>query len=367
MRITQSMLSSNMLRNLSNSYNKMGKLQQQISSGSKLTRPSDDPVAAIKGMGYRTDLGKVGQFTRNMNEVNNWLDTTDESLNQVGNAITRVQALITQAATDSNTTEDRQKIQKEIDQIREQLRDVANTKSGDKYIFSGTKTSQPLFNSNGIAGSSEVEYKSLDGNPGTGSIKFPITDFDAVAGTARDADGKAIEFDVPLMDANNEEVSIDGNGYPLFKAPTGYSNTVEVEVYNGVTLSVNQSSAHDMFQKIDNMMAKISDALASGKSGKELGDLLGGISSTEGSSTIQGLQNMVLEVRAEIGAKQNRAETMTDRLAMQKVTVTKQLSENEDVEYEEAITQLITDESIHRAALSVGSKIIQATLVDFMR
>lgn len=378
MRMTQSMLSNNMLRNLSNSYNKMGKLQQQIASGSKLTRPSDDPVAAILGMGYRTDLTKVSQFTRNMNEVNNWIDTTDESLNQVGNAITRVQALITQAANDSNTTEDRQKIQKEIDQIREQIRDVANTKSGDTYIFSGTKTSQPLFTDGEIAGTLKAP-------------KFPLTDIvvdpsDPTLFTAKDKDGKDVSYKLPFKDESGADVvtaidtttgmpnpavtspySYDENTGTIYTQPNGYNQSVSIEVYNGVTLNVNHSGAYDMFQKIDSMMAKISDALASGKSGKELGDLLGGISSTEDASTIQGLQNMVLEVRAEVGAKQNRVEMMSDRLAMQKVTVTKQLSDNEDVNYEEAITQLITDESIHRASLSVGSKIIQATLVDFMR
>lgn len=109
MRVTQSMLSSNMLRNLNNSYSKMGKLQEQLTSGSKINRPSDDPVAAIKGMGYRTDLNKVEQFTRNMNQVNSWIDTTDESLGQVSEALKRVQELVTQAANDTNDSDDREK------------------------------------------------------------------------------------------------------------------------------------------------------------------------------------------------------------------------------------------------------------------
>ena len=62
MRVTQSMLSNNMLRNLSTSYNKMGKVQDQIRSGKKVTRPSDDPVVAMKGIGYRTALDKVAHI-----------------------------------------------------------------------------------------------------------------------------------------------------------------------------------------------------------------------------------------------------------------------------------------------------------------
>lgn len=58
---------------------------------------------------------------------------------------------------------------------------------------------------------------------------------------------------------------------------------------------------------------------------------------------------------------------MTNRLALHETNVTKQLSENEDVDYAKAITEMITAESIHQAALSVGAKIIQQTLVDFIR
>ncbi|WP_353051139.1 hypothetical protein [Lysinibacillus pakistanensis] len=90
MRVTQSMLSNNMLLNLNRSYGKMSKLQDQINSGSKITRPSDDPVVAVNGMGYRRDLAKVEQYTRNMITASNWLDSSDESLNQVGEQMKRV-------------------------------------------------------------------------------------------------------------------------------------------------------------------------------------------------------------------------------------------------------------------------------------
>lgn len=79
------------------------------------------------------------------------------------------------------------------------------------------------------------------------------------------------------------------------------------------------------------------------------------------------MQNKVLENRADIGARQNRVDMMINRLATQEVVVTKQLSDNEDIDYERVITDMITQESIHQAALSVGAKIIQSTLVDFIR
>ena len=77
MRVTQSMLSNNMLTNLSSSYDRLGKLQDQMNTQKKITRPSDDPVVAMKGMTYRTNLMEVEQYKRNFNEAYNWVENTD--------------------------------------------------------------------------------------------------------------------------------------------------------------------------------------------------------------------------------------------------------------------------------------------------
>lgn len=304
MRITQTMLSNNMLRNLNSSYLKMGKLQEQLSSGSKLTKPSDDPVASVKGMGYRTTLAKNEQYTRNMNEVNSWLDTTDSTLSEVNKALQRVKDLVTQAANDTNTPEDREAMQKEVDQLRLQIRDLANTQQGNKYLFSGTATDQPLF-----------------------------------------ANSSATLKDAPPLLVD------DGTGTPVLG---GNDNTVDIEIYEGITFQINEN-ARSLFHGIDEMMQQVQQDLT--RTGSDLSNLIG---------TVSAQTDRVLEMQAGVGAKQNRIDVMTDRLSSQKINVTKQISNNEDVEYEDAITQLITEESIHRAALSVGAKIIQPTLVDFL-
>lgn len=159
MRVTQSMLSSNMLRNLSNSYNKLGKLQEQVYTGKKVNRPSDDPVTVMKGMGYRMQVDKVAQFQRNMGEVHNWLDNTDDALDKVGSALKRTKELLVNGATDTMTSEDREKLQSELKQLREQIQDLANTKVGNKHLFSGTKTSSQLFDNTGTFLGDDLAYQ----------------------------------------------------------------------------------------------------------------------------------------------------------------------------------------------------------------
>ncbi|MCM3356754.1 flagellar hook-associated protein FlgL [Psychrobacillus sp. MER TA 171] len=298
MRVTQSMLSNNMLRNLSNSYNKMGKVQNQIETGKKVTRPSDDPVVAMKGIGYRTALDKVEQFQRNIGEVNNWLDSSDDAFDKVGSALQRANELAVKAANGTTTVDDQEKIKSELDQLRQHIQNIANTKVGDKYIFSGTKTTTAPFDTS----ANPPAYVELN----------------------------------------------DAAGNPINQ---GFIKDVEIEVFDGINLKVN-TNAIDVFKNIDQMFQDIKD---------------GTVEFSEAIGKIDKQMNDILTTRADIGARQNRVELMDDRLQSQEVIATKQMSENEDVDMEKAITEMITQESIHRAALSVGARIIQPSLVDFLR
>jgi len=262
----------------------MGKLQDQLNTGKKVNRPSDDPVVAMKGMAYRMQVDKVAQFQRNLGEVNNYIDSSDDALDKVGQAMHRAKELVTSAANGTMTAGDKEMVQSELDQIRKHIQDLANTKVGDKYIFSGTKTATPLYN-----------------------------------GTA-------------------------------FVSDPAFSKNVDVEVFDGVTININTDAA-DLFKGIDEMFDNFN-------------------ADTDFSAAIADIDaqmDKVLTSRADIGARQNRVEMMGERLDSQEASAKKQMSENEDIDYEKVITDMLTQESIHRAALSVGSRIIQPSLVDFLR
>ncbi|MBD7985184.1 flagellar hook-associated protein FlgL [Sporosarcina sp. Sa2YVA2] len=302
MRVTQSMLSNNMLRNLSNSFNNMGKLQEQVNTGKKVNRPSDDPVTVMKSLGYGMTVDKVGQFQKNLGEVNNWLDSSDDALDGVGSVLHRAQELVRSAAnTGAMTPQDREKIKVELKEMQEQLRDLANTKVGDKYIFSGTSTDKALYD------------KTLDDD---GNVK----------------------------------------GYPVLTPPdkTSFEKDVQIQVFDGVNLQVNSDVAK-MFKDMDKLFE---DIKTNTDDSYDFGAAIGKFD--------EHFETM-LSKRAEIGARSNRAELMKDRLEMQEGAAKKQRSENEDVDLEVAITNLITAETVHRAALSVGARIIQPSLVDFLR
>lgn len=296
MRVTQSMLSNNMLRNLSNSYNRMGKLQDQLSTQKKFTKPSDDPVSAMMGMNYRTDLNRIKQYTRNIGEVKNWVDSTDDALDKGILALQRIRELTVQASNGTLEGDQRDAIAEEVKQLKEHLINIGDTQVGGKYIFNGTKTNQ---------------RPSID--PATGQPIDP---------------------------------------------PAYSSGTIELEVFSGIKIPVNMEGGSlfgDMFSS-NGSIPKLIKALEDDEPG--IGDFLGQLDENI---------DQFLAARSQVGAKQNRVELMEDRLSQQEVFSTRILSDNEDVDVEKVIMELTTQESVHRAALSVGSRIIQPTLVDFLR
>jgi len=286
MRVTQSMLSNNMLRNLSNNYNKMGKLQDQLGSKSKITRPSDDPVVAMLSLGYRDNLNKVQQYSRNISEANNWLDSTDDAISQGVKVLQRIRELTVQASTGTYEQSQRGAIAVEVDQLKEQLETIAKTQVGGKYIFNGENTN-----------------------------KAPA------AGNFSDGD-------------------------------------IELEIFDGIKLNVNTKGSElfkSVFNTLDFLKSKLEDKTSSES------DISGFL------DTIDREIDHFLKIQADVGAKQNRVEMMEDRLSSQEIIATEIMSKNEDVEIEKVITDLITQESIQRAALSVGARIIQPSLIDFLR
>lgn len=151
MRVTQSMVSASILKNISSNYQQLSETQQQLSSGKKITKPSDDPVVATQGIAYRTDVSQVDQYTRNIDTANQWANSSDSALSEANQVLQRIRELTVQASSDTNTSDERKAIKDEVDQLTKQLATVANTQVAGKYIFNGTNTSiQPTtINSDG--------------------------------------------------------------------------------------------------------------------------------------------------------------------------------------------------------------------------
>ncbi|MEH7444579.1 flagellar hook-associated protein FlgL [Bacillus sp. JJ1122] len=296
MRITQSMLSSDSLRNLSESYRRMGKYEDQLATGKKINKPSDDPVVAMKGMYYRSNLTEVEQYKRNLSELYLWMDNSEAGIDQANSALQRIRELTIQGQNDTNSPDDRKAIAREIDQLKQSLVATANTQVSGRYIFHGTDVMKPT-----------------------------------------------VPQDNPIKVAAN-----------LYDAEI---NTYQVEVSRGVFMKANANPANVFNQEMFDTVQNIQDQLESADP-KQLDKLL---------DDLDNVMKTLSGERSDLGARYNRLETVENRLGQQEVLASRVLSDNEDADIERVIMDLKSQESVHRAALSVGARIIQPTLMDFLR
>ncbi|SHM96761.1 flagellar hook-associated protein FlgL [Gracilibacillus kekensis] len=304
MRVTQGMLSHNSLRNLSNSYQSLGKYMDQLSTGKKINRPSDDPVVAMKGMNYRSMVSNVEQYERNLGEVHNWMDNSDNALDKANDVLERLREIAVQGANGTYEEEQRENMAEEVDQLRSHLEDLANSKVNNKYLFNG-------------AGTTGVENA-------TGDYEPPY------------------------------EIAADGSNN---NAPNN-NDPVRIEVSDGNKVQVNVNPSEFFDTSIFTDITNFSNELKNGTDDEAIGDYIGVIDTH--------IDNNV-NARADLGARQSRVELVENRLTQQQVTAKDMMSKNEDADIEEVIMNLTSQESIHRAALSAGARIIQPSLLDFLR
>lgn len=293
-RVTQNMLNSHMLRNLSNSMGSMDKYQEQLSSRSKISKPSDDPVVATRGMYYRSALVENGQFQRNVNEATSWMELADKSMDEQTSIMKRVNELAVYSGNVALNQDSLKAIAEEIDQIKEQMGNLANQTVGGRYIFAGTDTQNP-------------PYSDIQGD-------F-VSDNNA---------------EIRLEMNKNVFLPINVSGQALFNYP---------------------SNANNVFKLLDTLSSQL-------KAGKDATGYISDIQQQEDNLNAQ---------RASLGARVNRVQLISERLGNEEVNLNKLMSDNEDADIAQVITNLKTQENVHSAALGAGARIIQPSLVDFLK
>jgi len=136
--------------------------QEQLSSGRRISRPSDDPTGSSRALRFERQISDVERYRKSIDNGGNITKAGSAALTQASGLITEARELLLQGLNGTLTDEGRVSIASEIDLIRTQLLEISNTKSGDLYVFGGTETSKPPFEERGIDGRVNVEYRGND-------------------------------------------------------------------------------------------------------------------------------------------------------------------------------------------------------------
>ncbi|WP_274362506.1 flagellar hook-associated protein FlgL [Paenibacillus thermotolerans] len=139
-RITQGMMNTQLLRNLNSNLTRMNNLQDQLTTGRRINRPSDDPVGLSYAMRYRSDLSATDQYQENVDTALSWLEFTDTMLNQAGSVFQRARELTVQGANGTNSELALDAIKEEMKELYNQLVQIGNSEFNGKHVFNGQRT-----------------------------------------------------------------------------------------------------------------------------------------------------------------------------------------------------------------------------------
>lgn len=151
MRVTQSMMNSQFMTNLSANNERLVKYQEQLASGKKLNKPSDDPIAVGYAMRYDQQISRNDRYQRNVDDGLSQMEFVESNINEVNEILQRARELSVQGATGTMSSDARNAIANEIHQLYEQAVQVANGKFNDRYLYNGQTTDlQPYDSTNAM-------------------------------------------------------------------------------------------------------------------------------------------------------------------------------------------------------------------------
>lgn len=390
--------------------------QNQISSGTRVIRPSDDPVAASRLMSIEQDLASRDQYKKDINLMRNRVNHEETVLKSVNDLLIRVRELTTQAGNGALTLDDKNSIAAEIKQKLNQLEDMVNTQGANgEYLFGGYKSSSPPFvdtgNENyryaGDEGQRMVKISNSVSLPASDSGKTIFMDIESAnhsfatrasgsntsvpaatisVGLVTDQeeydefypDDLIIEFQNPderalignPIQANFNVYSksdgrlIEGNvpyvaGKPI--SLKGIQFNIEGSPNTGDSFVVESSKNQDMLTTISRLNTGLTTL---GDSPEDLATYHQLIADTI--INIQAAEESVLQVRAEIGARLNTLDSTEGLHEDLKLVSTQLRSDIRDLDFAEATSRLSFETFVLEAAQQSYVRVANLSLFDRM-
>ncbi|WP_169084582.1 flagellar hook-associated protein FlgL [Paenibacillus sp. PL91] len=321
LRVTQSMMNSQLLRNISNNMGRMNTLQNQLSTGMKINKPSDDPVGITFALRYRSELDANEQYSENVSSSLSMLEYTDTTIGQAGEIMQRTRELLVSGANGTLEQTSLDAIKVEMSQLYNQMVEIGNSQFNGKQVFNGELTGDKPYPTMGVDGTVDLisdppSLKAFQVSSDTGSIKYELS---AGMKLGVNITGNEVFGEGVSPTATQAEIESSDNAFLLLQ-----------RAYDMLG-SGDQEGVSALIKQVDSRM------------------------------------NTMLSKRAEVGAKVNRVDIVQNRLADIEINLKTVQAKTEDADMSEVITNMKTEENVYQASLSVGAQLIRPSLVDFLR
>ena len=297
------MLISNVLTNINNNLKVMSNTQKQMSSGKRVSRPSDDPIVVARVLSFKSALDSMEQYDKNMQDARGWVDASESALSMATETLQRARELAVYGANGTLPKESMQALAHEIDQLIDELVQTANTSYGGRFLFGGSQTTKAPFER--IADDKDSHYP----------VRY----------IGNDAN---LDWEI----APQVTITVNENGQRVFMEAVGNKSVFEVLASLKTALD---NAQHD---QVANTLGELDQAI-----------------------------DHLLNIRASLGARSNRLQMSQDRLLNSKISLTETMSKLEDIDLAEAVMNYKNQENVYQAALATAAMVLQPTLIDYLR
>lgn len=155
---------------------RMSELQEQITSGRRINRASDDPRGTEAVLNLRTSQAELAQFDRVGNAVGQKLTAADNAIDSYQTVVDRIRVLVTQGLSDTSTQAAKNALATEIESLRGRVLTIANTENSGDYLFGGTRQTEAPFDPlTGTASAVPASARYAQVEPGAQAIATGVT------------------------------------------------------------------------------------------------------------------------------------------------------------------------------------------------
>jgi flagellar hook-associated protein 3 FlgL len=319
LRLTNHVVNDRLLSDLQRVYGSMSRTNEQVTSGKRINRPSDDALGAAEARLRHADLAAVQAHRGGVDAATSWLDATETGLSKINDVVQRARELALRGANGPMDQASRDRIATEIDSLAEAAKDTVKIQIGGAYVFSGNATSTLPYGAGSDAYAGNANAVVRDAGPGVPiQINPQITPITVPPAT-------------PAPTAPITAGSILGGG-------TAAGDGRVLDALRDLANHLRGGTAADL-QALQSTDLQALDANA----------------------------RIINDARTAVGATQNRVDAASSRLDDVEDATNKVLENVEGVDLAKALSDLSLQQTAYQAALKAGSQIIQPSLLDFLR
>ncbi|MGE4133409.1 MAG: flagellar hook-associated protein FlgL [Bdellovibrionales bacterium] len=370
MRIADKMQFDQVNGNLGKNRSQMAELQNQAATQKRVTKPSDDPLAASRVLANRIDLQSNQQFTKSLNYARSFLELTDQSLGDLSEVLMRAKELAINQSNDASANEEsRRVVATEVEQLYSQMISIGNRKLGDRFIFGGYRTQNAPFNVNGQYSGDHGEMNiHIDKEtflpmnvPGSRVFLGVGVDNNGMAlqGAPQPRSVEELQDDLAAeaqYKQMHEEGAYEHAQAPAVRGPASMSGRVP-ESAGGPKGKIENPEQVQQGLNLFRVLRDLEVSLrVNDKSGVQ--DSLDQLDSA--------LSQVVLS-RSQVGSRGMRLDSLMQTVEKLKVDNQSAISSLEDADVFSTVSEINKAESTLQATLQTSGKLIQKSLMDFLR